>query len=129
MRILIADDHEVMRQGLKEILADALPEACFSEACDGEDVLNQLARSEYSLLLLDINMPGRSGLDVLPIVKRAYPQLPVIVVSVQPEDQYAKRSLQAGAAAYVNKDRAPDELAQVTRKILAGDRCVSPRLA
>ena len=129
MRILIADDHAVMRRGLKEILSDALPEACFSEACDGEEALSLLARSEYALLLLDINMPGRSGLDVLPIVKHAYPQLPVIVVSVQPEDQYAMRSLRAGAAAYINKDSAPDELAQATRKILAGGRYVSPRVA
>lgn len=118
MKILIADDHAVVRRGLREILADALPDARFAEAADGEEVLRQLAISPYGVLLLDINMPGRSGLDVLHDVKETYPQLPVIIVSVHPADQYATRCLRAGAAAYVNKDNAPDTLALTTRKVL-----------
>jgi DNA-binding NarL/FixJ family response regulator len=129
MRILIADDRAVVRRGLREILADAIPVAGFSEACNGDEVLSHLARTEYSVLLLDINMPGRNGLEVLRDVKRSYPRLPVIMLSVQPEDQYAMRCLRAGAAAYINKDSAADELAQATRKILGGGRYVSGRLA
>jgi DNA-binding NarL/FixJ family response regulator len=119
----------VVRRGLKEILADALPGARFSEAGSGDEVLSQLAGSQIGVLVLDINMPGRSGLDVLRDVKRSYPRLPVIILSVQPEDQYALRCLRAGAAAYINKDSAPEELAQAARKILDGGRYVSPRLA
>lgn len=129
MNILIADDHAVVRRGLMEILADALPGAHFPEAGNGDEVLNRLADSATGLLVLDINMPGRSGLDVLRDVKNIYPRLPVIVLSMQPEDQYAVRCLRAGAAAYINKDSAPEELAQAARKILAGGRYVSPRLA
>lgn len=129
MHILIADDHADMRRGLREILADALPEARFSEVDNGDEVLNRLAHADYSVLLLDINMPGRSGLDVLRDVKRIYPQLPVIMVSVQPPDQYALRCSQAGADAYVNKDNAPEELAQATKNVLDGSRYVGPRLA
>jgi DNA-binding NarL/FixJ family response regulator len=129
MHILIADDHAVVRRGLKEILADVLPGARFSEAITGDEVLTRLAGAQVSVLILDINMPGRSGLDVLRDVKREHPRLPVIILSVQPEDQYAMRCLRAGAAAYINKDSAPEELAQATKKILAGGRYVSPRLA
>jgi DNA-binding NarL/FixJ family response regulator len=126
MQILIADDHAEVRRGLREILADAHFGAHFSEAADGDEVLSCLASSEYSLLLLDINMPKRSGLDVLQDVKRDYPQLPVIIVSVQPEDQYARRCLQAGAAAYINKDKAPEELVMATRIILDGGATPDP---
>ena len=127
MNILIADDHAVVRRGLKEILAEALPSTRFLEAGSGDEVMSSLAGSQVSLLVLDINMPGRSGLDVLRDVKSNYPRLPVIILSVQPEDQYAMRCLRAGAAAYINKDSAPEELAQATKKILSGGRYVSPR--
>jgi two-component system invasion response regulator UvrY len=123
MNILIADDHAGVRHGLREILADAFPDARFSEACDGDEAFCNLAESEYDLLLLDINMPGRNGLDVLQDVKRDYPQVPVIIVSVQPEDQYAVRCLRTGAAAYVNKDRATEELARVVGKVLSDCSC------
>ncbi|MGA2672268.1 MAG: response regulator transcription factor [Terracidiphilus sp.] len=129
MHILLADDHAVVRLGLKEILAEAFPGARFSEAGHGDEALSRLAGSQVALLVLDINMPGRSGLDLLRDVKRAYPRLPVIIMSVQPEDQYALRCLRAGASGYVNKDSAPEELALAARKILAGGRYVSPRLA
>jgi len=123
MQILIADDHSSVRHGLREILADALPEAHFSEAVNGDEVLRHLAKSEYAALLLDINMPGRSGLDVLRDVKHSYPKTPVIIVSVQPEDQYAMRCVRAGAAAYINKDKATEELAPAVRQILADWSC------
>ncbi len=121
MHILIADDHANVRRGLREILTDAFAGARFSEAANGDEVLSQLARSQFGVLLLDINMPGRSGLEVLQNVKQKYPQLPVVMVSVQPENQYASRCLRAGAAAYVNKDSASEELAPTIRKILGLD--------
>lgn len=118
MNFLIADDHANVRRGLREILVDAFTGSCFSEASDGDQVLTQLIESHHDLLLLDINMPGRSGLDVLKDVKEIYPLLPVIMVSVQPESQYASRCLQAGATAYINKNSASDDLAPAIRKIV-----------
>jgi DNA-binding NarL/FixJ family response regulator len=129
MHILIADDHAVVRRGLREILADSLPDAGFSEACNGDEVLGQLSKSAIALLVLDINMPGRSGMDVLRDVKQSYPRLPVIILSVHPEEQYGVRCLRAGAAAYINKESASDELAIATRKILNGGRYISASLA
>ena len=129
MHILIADDHAVVRRGLREILADSLPDAGFSEASNGDEVLGQLSKSTIALLVLDINMPGRSGLDVLRDVKQTYPRLPVIILSVHPEEQYGVRCLRAGAAAYINKESASDELAIATRKILDGGRYISASMA
>ena len=129
MRILIADDHAVVRRGLKEILADALPGAVFSEAGNGDEVLSHLGKTTISLLVLDISMPGRSGMDVLHDVKHTYPRLPVIILSCQPEEQYAVRCLRAGAAAYINKESASEELAMAIKKILSGGRYVSASLA
>jgi DNA-binding NarL/FixJ family response regulator len=101
----------------------------FSEASNGDEVLSQLGKSAIALLVLDINMPGRSGMDVLRDVKHTYPRLPVIILSCHPEDQYAVRCLRAGAAAYINKDSAPEELAMATKKILSGGRYISASLA
>lgn len=119
MQILIADDHAAVRRGLKEILAEALPWAQFSEAADGDEVLAQMAQAEFALLLLDINMPELSGLDVLREVRLDHPKTRVIVVSVQPEDQYRLRCLRAGAVAYINKDNASEELARTVKDVLA----------
>jgi DNA-binding NarL/FixJ family response regulator len=129
MHILIADDHAVVRRGLREILADSVEGVTFSEAGNADEALGLLAKRPTNVLVLDINMPGRSGLDVLKDVKRIYPRLPVIVLSVQPEEQYAVRCLRAGAAAYINKDSAPEELAQAARKVLSGGRYVGAGLA
>jgi DNA-binding NarL/FixJ family response regulator len=129
MRILIADDHAVVRRGLKEILTDAFPGVEFSEAGNGDEVLSHLGKTTISLLVLDISMPGRSGIDVLREVKHGYPRMPVIILSCQPEEQYAMRCLRAGAAAYINKEGAPEELALATKKILSGGRYVSASLA
>ena len=118
MNILIADDHANVRRGLREILVDAFSGLHCSEAADGDQVLTQLIKSNHDLLLLDINMPGRNGLEVLKDVKKIYPLLPVIMVSVQPESQYATRCLQAGATAYINKNSASEDLAPAIRKII-----------
>jgi DNA-binding NarL/FixJ family response regulator len=118
MDILIADDHANVRRGLREILLDAFSGARFSEASDGDEVLMQLAVSQPDVLLLDINMPGRSGFEVLKDIKRIYATLPVIMVSVQSESQYALRCLRAGASEYVNKNSASEELVPAIRKIM-----------
>ena len=120
MNILIADDHAHVRRGLREILVDAFAGSHLSEAANGAEVMATLAITQCGLLLLDINMPGRSGLEVLHDVKHMYPLLPVIMVSVQPENPYAARCLRAGADAYVNKNSASEELAPAIRKILGG---------
>jgi DNA-binding NarL/FixJ family response regulator len=129
MHILIADDHAVVRRGLREILADALPGTDFTEVGNGDEVLGHLGNSQTSMLVLDISMPGRSGMDVLRDVKHAYPRLPVIILTCQPEDQYAVRCLRAGASAYINKESASEELALAAKKILGGGRYISESLA
>jgi len=118
MNILIADDHANVRRGLREILFDAFSGAYFSEAANGDEVMMELIKSRQDVLLLDINMPGRSGMEVLKDVRLIYPLLPVIMVSVQPEGQYAARCLLAGAAAYINKNSASDELAPAIKKLM-----------
>lgn len=129
VRILVADDHAILRRGLKEILARELPEAVFCEANDAQQVLKEVGRSAWDLLILDVSMPGRSGLDVLRDLKILRPKLPILVLSVHPEDQYGKRVLKAGASGYLNKDSAPEELIKAARKVLAGGHYVSPGLA
>lgn len=129
MKILVADDHSVVRRGLKEILAEAVPAAQFLEASDGEEALRCLASDPASLVVLDINMPRRSGLDVLAEIKRLYPRLPVIMMTCQPEEQYALRCLRSGAAAYICKDAASDELSNAVRKVLAGGRYIGENLS
>jgi DNA-binding NarL/FixJ family response regulator len=118
MNILISDDHPNVRRGLRELLIDSFPGSDFFEACNGDEVFAQLLLSCPDLMLLDINMPGRSGFEVLKDVRKIYPHLPVIMVSVQPESQYALRCLQAGATAYVNKNSASEELVPAIKKIL-----------
>jgi DNA-binding NarL/FixJ family response regulator len=118
MNILIADDHANVRRGLREILVDAFSDAHFSEASNGDEVLAQLVDSQPDILLLDINMPGRSGFEVLKDVKHIYSHVPVIMVSVQSESQYALRCLRAGASEYVNKNSASEELVPAINKIL-----------
>ncbi len=129
MNILIADDHAVVRRGLKDILSEALPGVHFIEASTGDEVIGQLAKSQVGLVVLDINMPGRTGLDVLRDVKLSHPRLPVVILSVQPEEQYAVRCLRAGAAAYINKESAAEELARAAKKILSGGRYISAGVA
>jgi DNA-binding NarL/FixJ family response regulator len=118
MNILIADDHANVRRGLRELLGDAFSDVQFTEAVNGDEVLSQLILLLPDVLLLDINMPGRSGFEVLKDVKLLYSQLPVIMVSVQAESQYALRCLRAGASEYVNKNSASEELVPAIKKIL-----------
>jgi two-component system invasion response regulator UvrY len=129
IRILIADDHAILRRGLKEILAGELEGAIFDEAGNVQEALGQVQSQTWDLVILDITMPGRSGLDLLRDLQQLRPELPVLVLSMHPENQYGKRLLRAGAAGYMNKETAPKELVRAVRKVLAGGRYVSAGLA
>ena len=129
MRILIADDHAIVRRGLVEILKRELGDALCGEAENAQQVITQIQSGDWDLVLLDVSMPGRSGLDVLADLRQLRPKLPVLVLSMLPEGQYGKRLLKAGAAGYMNKDTAPEELIKAIRRVLAGGRYVSPALA
>jgi len=129
MLILLADDHAVVRRGLRDILANAFPAAQFLEAATADEVLNTIRNRHCSLLVLDVNMPGRTGVDVLREIKHLCPQISVLMLSVQPEDQYAVRCLRAGASGYLNKDSSEEELLKAVRKVLSGGRYVSAQLS
>jgi DNA-binding NarL/FixJ family response regulator len=129
VRVLIADDHAIMRRGLKEILVRELKDAVCGEAKNAQQALAEIQNQDWDLVILDVTMPGRSGLDLLRDLKRQQPKLPVLVLSMHPEDQYGKRVLKAGASGYMNKEVAPEELIMAIKKVLAGGRYVSPALA
>ena len=129
INVLIADDHTVVRQGLKQILSEDPQLSVVGEAADGNEVVTALETLSVDALVLDITMPGRNGLDVLKEVKRKWPTLPVLVLSMHPEDQFAIRILRAGAAGYITKERAPEELVGALRKVCSGGKYVSPQLA
>jgi two-component system, NarL family, invasion response regulator UvrY len=129
MKILLADDHAVVRHGLKQILTDAFKRATYGEARTAQQALELLWKQEWDVVVLDITMPGRSGLEVLREIKQSKPKLPVLVLSMHPENQFAVRVLKAGASGYMTKESAPDELVGAVKKILAGGRYVSPSLA
>jgi two-component system, NarL family, invasion response regulator UvrY len=127
IRILIADDHPIVRRGLREILADEPDLAVPGEAKNGQEVL-QLLSQEWDVLVLDINMPGRSGFELLHEVKARCPNLPVLIMSIHSEEQFGVRALKAGAAGYLTKESAPDELVKAIRKVHDGGKYVSPAL-
>jgi two-component system invasion response regulator UvrY len=129
IRVLLADDHAILRGGLKEILVRHLDGVECGEAENAEQALAQVREHPWDLMILDITMPGRSGLDILADLKLLRPELPVLVLSMLPEDQFGKRVLKAGACGYLKKESAPEELIQAIRKVLAGGRYVGPTLA
>src|SRR5437016_3060277 len=129
MRILIADDHAVVRRGLKQILADEFKKADFGEASNAREALDRIRKENWDTVVLDITMPGRSGLEALKEMKEARPKLPVLVLSMHPEDQFAVRVLKSGASGYMTKESAPEELVGAVKKVLGGGRYVSAALA
>jgi DNA-binding NarL/FixJ family response regulator len=129
MRILITDDHAVVRQGLKLILADHFKRAVFGEAQNAQEALDRVWKEKWDVVILDITMPGRNGLEVLKEIKRSRPKLPVLVLSMHPEDQFAVRMLKTGAAGYLTKESAGEELVGAINKVMAGGRYISPSLA
>ena len=128
-RILIADDHELLRRGLKGILAEAFPKLATGEVTDARQTLVAVEKERWDIVLLDINMPGRSGLEVLQDLKRLHPQMPVVILSAFPEKDYAIRAFKLGASGFVSKQSASSELLAAIRKALAGGRYVTPVLA
>ncbi len=128
-KVLIADDHAVVRQGLRQILTDVPELNVVGEADNGQTVLNLMRAEPWDVLVLDLSMPGLGGLDILKDLLRERPDTRVLVLSMHPEDQYAVRLLKAGAAGYLTKETAPDELVAAVRKVLTGGRYISPALA
>jgi two-component system invasion response regulator UvrY len=128
VRVLIADDHPIVRRGLRQIVADQT-EMNVTEAGDGPEALRLLANGEFDVVLLDINMPGISGLDVLSQIRARQPGLPVLVLSAHPEAEFAVRILKAGASGYMNKELAPEELVKAIRRVIGGKKYVSPAVA
>jgi len=129
IRVAIADDHPVVRHGIKRILEEEADMAVVAEAANGQELLQKIEQSPCDCVLLDIGMPGRDGLDTLTYLRRSYPKLPVLILSVYPEDQFGPRVLKSGAAGYMNKETACDQLVKAIRKVCAGGKYVSPTLA
>jgi len=129
IRVLIADDHAVVRQGLRQILTETPDMSVAGEAANGLETLDRVHGEEYDVLVLDITMPGRSGFDILKELRAEKSKLPVLVLSMHAEEQFAVRLLKAGASGYLNKESAPDELVKAIRKVVTGGRYVSPALA
>jgi two-component system, NarL family, invasion response regulator UvrY len=129
IKILIADDHAIVREGLKQILADTKDITVAGDAENGNDAIKLARGAEADVLLLDISMPDKSGIEVLKQIKKETPKLSVLVLSMHREDQYAIRSLKAGAAGYLNKQSAPCELVDAIRQVAAGRKYISPALA
>ena len=129
LRVLIADDHAIVREGLKQILADTGDIVVAGDAGSGLEAIKMARAGAFDVMLLDISMPDRSGIEVLKQVRQEFPKLAVLMLSMHREDQYAIRSLKAGASGYLNKQSAPDELVTAIRQVAQGHKYISPALA
>ncbi|MBN2653532.1 MAG: response regulator transcription factor [Nitrospirae bacterium] len=129
IKILVADDHTILRRGIKQIIADTQDITVSAEASNGEEALQQIAAGCFDVVLLDISMPGKSGMDVMKDIRLLKPKLPVLILSMYPEDQYAIRLLKSGASGYLTKESAPSELVKAIRKVAGGSKYISPTLA
>ena len=129
MKILIADDHAIVRRGLKEILLDEYPSAIIDEARDAEELLKKVFQDKWDLIISDLSMPGRSGLDALKQIKQAFPKLPVLIMSIYPEDQYAVRAFRAGASGYFNKNCIHEELFKAIESVRKGKKYITASVA
>jgi DNA-binding NarL/FixJ family response regulator len=129
MRILIADDHAIVRRGLSEILLEAYPSAEIEQVGDADTLLQRSMNEQWDIVISDLMMPGRSVLESLQQLRQFQPQLPVLILSIFPEEQYATRVFKAGAAGYINKDAAPAELVKAVQRILQGRKYITPTIA
>lgn len=129
IRVLIADDHAIVRQGLRQILSETEDMLVAGEAADGLDALHLAREQSWDVVLLDVSMPNRNGIDTLKQLKKEFPRLPVLMLSMHPEEQYAVRALKSGASGYVTKQSAPDQLVTAIRQVASGRKYVSPSLA
>jgi DNA-binding NarL/FixJ family response regulator len=128
LKILIADDHSLFRRGVKDLLSDGLGDVTIGECANAHDLFELVRREKWDVVILDIGMPGTTGTDALKQVKAACPKLPVIILSMHPEDQYAVRMFKAGADAYLTKASAPEELVTAVKKVVAGGQYVNQSL-
>lgn len=129
VRILIADDHIVVRKGLRQILMESFPGSLIEDVCDGEELLKKVFKDQWDVVISDLSMPGRSGLEILPQIKQSFPKLPILILSIHSEEQYALRVLKAGASGYLSKDAAPDELVNAIHRVLLGKKYITPAVA
>ena len=129
IRVLIADDHAIVRQGLRQILSDTPDLTVAGEAENGVQAVNMVRTGEWDVVLMDVSMPDRNGIDALKLIKKEFPRLPVLILSMYPEEQYAIRALKAGAAGYLTKQSAPELLVTAIRQVASGKKYVSPSLA
>lgn len=129
IRILIADDHTVVRKGIRQILAEEFIGAAIEEVSDADDLIKKILKEEWDVVISDLTMPGRSTLEALQQIKQQYPKLPVLILSIHPEEQYAIRVLKAGASGYLSKDTAPDELVNAVHRVLMGKKYITPSVA
>jgi DNA-binding NarL/FixJ family response regulator len=129
LKICIADDHAIVRKGLKQILSETPDLVVSGEAATGQELLRQVSKGDFDVVLLDISMPGRNGLEILKELRAEKPRLPVLILSVYPEEQYAVRALKTGAAGYLTKESAPEELIAAIRRISLGKKYVTASLA
>ena len=128
-RILIADDHSIVRKGVRQILSEGFPDAEIDEVADAEELIKKVIDKDWDVVLSDLSMPGRSGLDALPQIKQIKPKLPVLIMSIHSEDHYAIRVLKAGASGYLSKDLAPEELVGAIRRVVSGKRYITAAVA
>lgn len=129
IKILIVDDHAIVREGLKQILSETPDMAVTGEANNGQEALEKIWHNKFDVVLLDISMPGRNGLEILKQMKHDKPALHILILSVAPEEQYAVRALKAGASGYLTKESTPNELIEAVRKVSGGKKYVSSSLA
>jgi DNA-binding NarL/FixJ family response regulator len=129
IRILIADDHSVVRKGLRQILLEGFPAAVIEEVPDAEEMIKKVIQSEWDVVISDLSMPGRSGLEALQQIKQLNSKLPVLILSIHPEEQYALRVLKAGASGYLSKDMAPDELVNAVQRVMLGKKYITNSIA
>ncbi|MFN3694611.1 MAG: response regulator transcription factor, partial [Ignavibacterium sp.] len=129
IKILIADDHAIVREGLKQIVAEEKDMTVWGEAENSETLMKLLEKDKWDIVILDINMPGRNGLEILKDIKLLYPDLPVLILSMFSEEQYGIRAIKAGASGYLKKVSAPDELVQAIRRIVSGRKYITETLA
>ncbi len=129
MKILIADDHSVVRRGLSMIIKDAYPFATVTEVADGTDLLKEVDKNDWNIIISDISMPGRSGIEMIKEIKDLAPKIPILILSVHAAEQYAVRTIKAGASGYLNKESAPEELVKAIDQILSGRKYITAEVA